>query len=543
VVFIMFFMKDNDKFILTSLDDENSKAVADVLGNKTCKKIINYLGDRREASEQDVSKDLGVPMNTVEYNLKKLIKAGFVRKTKNFFWSVKGRKIAMYKLARKHVVISPARSPNISVLKNLLPVFAIMALIVMVGLIAEYSNESVVINEGQLNQFSSQLEMNKFIRENTDSGGFFGGLFGGAKFAMMETAGGVDMAGAPSVSGADDYSTTNIQVEGVDEADIVKNDGEYIYIVSGDKVLIVDAYPAEEMKILSEIELENVGEIYINGDKLIVFVNSYSGRYCGFGECYGMGRVNTIVNIYDISDKANPVLENEIEAEGNYVESRMIGDYVYIINTKYVNSNSPEPPVYSVNGVLDTVAAEDVYYWNYPDSNYVFTSVMAIDVDDGDFNSEVFLTGSAWNIYVSQDNIYLSYTKWVDPADYVDDIIDVYKGILPSEYDEVLDEIEDSDDAYYEKMNKISEIVEGYSNSLTGADKAEFDRELMEALEEFEIEMTKKREKTIIHKINVDELNIEYKAVGSVPGRVLNQFSMDEYDGNFRIATTTGQLG
>ena len=73
-----------DKFILVGLDDERSKHVAEVLKNKTCKQLLDFLAETKEASEQDISKELGIPINTVEYNLQKLMKAGLVEKTKNF---------------------------------------------------------------------------------------------------------------------------------------------------------------------------------------------------------------------------------------------------------------------------------------------------------------------------------------------------------------------------------------------------------------------------------------------------------------------------
>jgi len=118
----MIIMPD-DKFILVGLDDENSKAISEVLGNKTCKKILDYLSDIKDASEQDIAKGLKIPINTIEYNLNKLIKSGLVERTKNFFWSVKGKKIPMYKLARKHIIISPSnKKPNLDYLRTIIPV-------------------------------------------------------------------------------------------------------------------------------------------------------------------------------------------------------------------------------------------------------------------------------------------------------------------------------------------------------------------------------------------------------------------------------------
>ena len=104
------------------MDDEKINHLADVLGNKTSKKIIDLLAEKNEASEKDIADFLGIPINTVEYNLKKLLKAELIEKTKNFFWSRKGKKIEMYKLSNKSIIISPKSSKISSKIKSILPV-------------------------------------------------------------------------------------------------------------------------------------------------------------------------------------------------------------------------------------------------------------------------------------------------------------------------------------------------------------------------------------------------------------------------------------
>ena len=96
-------------------------------------------------------------------------------------------------------------------------------------------------------------ELEKFLKDNVDQGGrnFYEGDLGTVRSALPQAVGTSESA---SDSGASDYSTTNIQVEGVDEADIVKNDGKYIYVVTGNKLVIIDSYPVDQMDILSEIE-------------------------------------------------------------------------------------------------------------------------------------------------------------------------------------------------------------------------------------------------------------------------------------------------
>ena len=555
----------DDKFILMGLDDDRAGYIAEVLKNPTCKKILNFLGDIKEASEKDISDGLAIPINTAEYNLEKLIKSGLVEKTKNFFWSVKGKKIPMYKLVRKHIIISPGKRPDLNYLKSILPIILAVAILVVLGGLFLFPKENPIIDQNQIKQFQSQEDLNNFIKENSgsnqDSNIFRG--FGGAQMAietMTEGAAPTALAGksgdSSAIAGASDYSTTNIQVEGVDEADIVKNDGKYIYAVSGNKLKIIDAYPAENMEVLSEMNISGISSIYINNDKLIVFANSYNYGTYSYGDvakesissirCLGCdyygGESLSLVYIYDVSDKENPVLDSNLSVEGNYVDSRMINDFVYVVSTKYVNTENPEPPIYTMNGVMEKVSANDVYYWPYQDTSYVFTSIMAVNIENGEFNNKVYLTGSANTIFVSQDNIYLTYQKTADYKEYAKKIAEeVYYPILSNEYDNKIKKVLDSDKNNWEKLNEMQEIVNDYGNSLEDSKEiSDFSSDLMGRLEEFNIKIQKETEKTVVHKINVDKDNIGYQGVGEVPGNVLNQFSMDEFNGYFRIATTTG---
>ena len=543
----------DDKFILMGLDDENSKHMAEVLKSKTSKKILDFLADVKEASEKDIADGLEMPINTVEYNLKKLIKSGLVDKTKNFFWSVKGKKIPMYKLAKKHIVIG-YKKPNINYIKSLLPIILVAAIAVFALVAISMLNEQpdgpnipgLSLIDGELKQFTSQAEMEDFVKESMGESSRYsygGAMKSGEDMAVAESAA-VDSAG----DGAEDFSTTNIQVEGVDEADIIKNDGKYIYVVTGNKIVIIDAYPADDMEILSEIEFDNnVNEIFINDDKLIVFTNSYGGYYGIAEESVAIRRdvdsysgYKSVVYIYDISDKENPELDNTVESDSNYIDSRMIGDYVYVISTKSVNTGNPEPPIFVSDGIEEKVSASEVYYMPSPSSYYTFTNIMAIDIDDGDFNTATYLTDSSRTLYVSQDNIYLTHTKRFDYSTYAEDMAeDVYLPILPSSYDDKIESVLDSDDEYWEKMNEIQKIVREYSETLDGSEMSDFAEEFSEKLEDFSIKIIKEMEKTVIHKINIDKMNIVYEAKGQVPGRILDQFSMDEYKGDLRIATTT----
>jgi predicted transcriptional regulator len=113
-------MTDKENYLLVSFDDKKSKSIAEVIGSKTCKKIISYLSEEKEASQKDLSDELKIPLNTIEYNIKKLLESGFIQKTKNFCWSKKGKKIIMYKLSKRSVIISHKKS-NLNKLKSILP--------------------------------------------------------------------------------------------------------------------------------------------------------------------------------------------------------------------------------------------------------------------------------------------------------------------------------------------------------------------------------------------------------------------------------------
>jgi len=98
-----------EKYISINMNDEKMTQIAEILSNKTCKKILDYLAEK-EASEGDIARDLGLALSTAEYNLNKLIDAGLVQASKNFFWSVKGKKIKTYGLANKKIIISTKRN-------------------------------------------------------------------------------------------------------------------------------------------------------------------------------------------------------------------------------------------------------------------------------------------------------------------------------------------------------------------------------------------------------------------------------------------------
>lgn len=401
----------------------------------------------------------------------------------------------------------------------------------------------------QIKKFSSYEELKDFVKASSEMSY---GIMGTATMETMAVQEGVSKAAAPTA--AEDYSTTNIQVEGVDEADIVKNDGKYIYVVSGSKVIIVDAYPAEDAKILSEIEFNGTPQqIFINKDKLVVFGYGY---YSGYSSKIGVAESATVVppyyssgtfiKIYDVSDRENPILKRNISLEGNYYNSRMIGDYIYAIVTQpiYYRGDVIPLPVIASGNKIRTVSAEEIYYFDVPDRSYIYTTILGVNTqnDDEEFSSKVFLLGYTQNMFVSLNNIYVTYTKRISQNQFYDRIIDeVLIPLVPLDVVIKINEIKKSNITNYEKMNKIGVIFEEYVGSLGPEEGASFMKTVEEKMLDFQKELAKETEKTVIHKISIDNKQIEYLYSGEVPGSVLNQFSMDEYNDYFRIATTTSQ--
>ena len=123
----------DEKYILVSLEEEKTKRIAESIKSKTAIKILDLLSEG-EFSETDIANKLRSPVNTIEYNLKKLLQAGLIEKSKAYFWSEKGKKIPLYKIVKKFIIISPktknktSGSKTLSKLKSIIPVVAILGI-------------------------------------------------------------------------------------------------------------------------------------------------------------------------------------------------------------------------------------------------------------------------------------------------------------------------------------------------------------------------------------------------------------------------------
>jgi len=133
-------MSKEEKYILVSLEDEKSKKIAESISNKTARKILDYLSSKEDAGAEEISKALKVPLPTVDYNLKNLKSVGLIE-TKQFIWSQKGKRVILYKVAKKLIIIAPKFSDIKKELKNIIPLIGLAGI---VSILIEYFTRSEV---------------------------------------------------------------------------------------------------------------------------------------------------------------------------------------------------------------------------------------------------------------------------------------------------------------------------------------------------------------------------------------------------------------
>jgi DNA-binding transcriptional ArsR family regulator len=160
-----------EKYLNLNLDDEKAGKVAEILANKTAKKILSIIAENENLSQSDISSKLNIPLNTLDYNIKKLLSAGLIEKNKDFFWSVKGKKIPTYRLANKKIIISTKSIFKTSgLLASMLGVGAVLgALKMFVNYVADKTVYSASFNSA-LAEKSSDLAISSINAPTTPSG-------------------------------------------------------------------------------------------------------------------------------------------------------------------------------------------------------------------------------------------------------------------------------------------------------------------------------------------------------------------------------------
>ena len=293
-----------------------------------------------------------------------------------------------------------------------------------------------------------------------------------------------------STSNNKEYSTTNIQVENVDEADITKTDGDYIYSLSENKVIITDVRDETQIKKVAEIEQTDSNtfptELILYQNKLIII----SEKLKSTSSYFYNNNNKTIVSIYDISNKEQPKEIKNYQLEQAYYTSRCIDGKLYVIASGSLREENDEIVTY--------------YYENGKQIDPGYRSIKRIKDIDTDCQTILSMQNlnqieqpvkvnsylmNVENAYVSENNIYLLEEK--------------YEG--------------------YNNVPKISSIF-GWKGIL-GAFPQEYNRD--EQIGTY----------TNIYKFNLlEDGSIQYDKKAKEKGQTINQFSIDEYEGNLRIA-------
>ncbi len=330
-------------------------------------------------------------------------------------------------------------------------------------------------NEPEMSKFASAEEFIEAFKTGQES-------FGGYRLD-----GGIStMAASNSAEAKGDYSQTNVQVAGVDEVDIVKCDGEFIYTLSQNTVNIVAASPPENALLLSRIDFEQGLQpqgLFVQGDRLAVMGSSYY-PYDESEDRITPRSATVFVRIFDIRDRREARLLRTIEYEGAYSTSRMINDNVHLVVATYpyyATRDSEDPawedivPGYREYTNDESMAFRPACDWSQVEcfdreGFHSFVSVISFSLaHDGRNPNRTVISGYSSDAYASLENLYITSYR-------------------------------DSYDGYW-----------GTS-------------------------------RTNISKFKLEGPSATLVASGEVPGTILNQFSMDEEAGYFRIATMMGYV-
>ncbi len=328
--------------------------------------------------------------------------------------------------------------------------------------------------------------------QKTQSGEFSGstgtihaaGGGGGGSFSSWSSVRTPVPTAAPTPAADREYSTTNIQVKEVDEADIVKTDGTYIYVVSGNALHIVLAYPAESAEVVSTTGFSGTPvSLYLYDDKVALICRDYREPEfwrCEPGRCTGSPGIGdkTIIYIFSVEDPADPVLEREVEIDGRYTDSRMIGEWLYFLTTSPADPYSDDLAFPEVRDGEDGTFTPIAYSLEGEDEAFAFTTIGSVSLgSDAPVRAKTFLVGTAGTVYVSPTTLYFGVHSAGEPS-------------------------------------------------------------MLRHVDEQGREVGENGDKTAIYSFSLQDGAIRFKAAGSADGKLLNQYSMDEYGGNLRLATT-----
>lgn len=226
-----------------------------------------------------------------------------------------------------------------------------------------------------------------------------------------------------------DYSATNTREANVDEADVVKTDGQYLYILNKNQGITILKAGIANLQTVGVLKPEDIQEepkeFYVDGDLLQILVTaretsmeteeeeSWDNVY------YVSSRTVTRVLTYDISDRANPVRTGSYEQDGDYVSSRKNGTELYLF-TSYCpvqGTMTQEAETFVPRAGQELLPCQDIYLpfekMDYGERNYLVISSLNQE-NPNQAISRKALAGGAGLFYVSENHIYVANSRWRD---------------------------------------------------------------------------------------------------------------------------------
>jgi inhibitor of cysteine peptidase len=326
---------------------------------------------------------------------------------------------------------------------------------------------------------------------------------------------GVDAAVSSFASEAAGFSSTLVQVSGVDEGDIVKNDAGWIYQLNNNRVMIIRATPLSYLGLAAMIDFAGSSfypqQLYLDGNLLVVvgtsFVNPVSERQANRMSSSFFSTSTVQLKIYDVRNPAQPELSREVEVEGDLVATRKIGSKMVVVTRDYPESHrfgfrSAAALRLATPAFRDSRRGKEFrnlgpvnihYFPGFDDPNYLVVATVDLS-NPASFVKVAAYLGAGDNVYATRENLYVSASRhadiWFMPA-----VEPVAQGGLA---------------AVYSGTAVISTML--LNRPLT--------------------------EQTDVYKFSLLDERPQFVAAGQVPGVLLNSYSMDEYDGHLRLATT-----
>lgn len=396
----------------------------------------------------------------------------------------------------------------------------------------------------KVEKFNSEQDFKDYLAKAPSPASGFG-LGGVQELALPNAVGAPALKSTDQAAPAPDrYSQTNVQVQGIDEPDIVKTDGKEIYISSPQlyyKMMIapdapsiyppqqtggvkaVKAFPPQNLKIDNTINKS--GELLLSGNNLIILSDQYPRK----------------IFSYNVQNPANPTEKwtHELKDNDEVVASRLYKGKLYLVTRTQINSLSPCPIIpLIVRGANISIPCSEIYHPRTPVPADVTYTAFLINIGSGTVEKNVSFIGSSSEsiVYMSENAIYISYFYPGDFLAYFIGFLRENKDLYPTEIANRLAKLQTYDISSQAKMIEMTQIIEQYEFSLDDNEQLKLDNETQNRMAEYGKKHSRELSKTGLIKISTSGLTVQ--ASGAIPGKPLNQFSLDEYQNNLRVATT-----